>query len=255
MAARSILFRILKTDPFILALVATVALASVLPCSGEFARVMAWITDAGIALLFFLHGAKLSRQAILAGLGAWRIHLLVLAATFILFPIMGLALRAVSHSWLNPVIADGILFLCLLPSTVQSSIAFTSIAHGNVPAAVCSATVSNVAGIFITPAVSLWLAAVIFALPKVREVCGAAGLELLKSTEAMIGLTAHGGLACAAFLAPLIALEWRSSRWPRYRRAAAGVAVFLLNTAVLVGISTMIVSATVAADVLLHRGR
>ncbi len=111
------------------------------------------------------------------------------------------------------------------------------------------------AGIFITPAVSLWLAAVIFALPKVREVCGAAGLELLKSTEAMIGLTAHGGLACAAFLAPLIALEWRSSRWPRYRRAAAGVAVFLLNTAVLVGISTMIVSATVAADVLLHRGR
>ena len=127
------------------------ALASVLPCAGEFARIMAWVTDAAIALLFFLHGAKLSREAILAGLGAWRIHTLVLASTFVLFPVMGLLLRAVSHNWLNPVIADGILFLCLLPSTVQSSIAFTSIAHGNVPAAVCSASASNLLGIFITP--------------------------------------------------------------------------------------------------------
>ncbi len=145
------MLKLLKIDPFILALVATVALASVLPCSGEFAQIMAWITDAAIALLFFLHGAKLSGEAILAGLGAWRIHALVLAATFILFPAMGLVLRAVSHGWLNPVIADGILFLCLLPSTVQSSIAFTSIAHGNVPAAVCSASASNLLGIFVTP--------------------------------------------------------------------------------------------------------
>jgi sodium/bile acid cotransporter 7 len=44
-----------------------------------------------------------------------------------------------------------VLFLCLLPSTVQSAIAFTSIARGNVPAAVCSATLSNLAGIIITP--------------------------------------------------------------------------------------------------------
>jgi sodium/bile acid cotransporter 7 len=43
------------------------------------------------------------------------------------------------------------LFLTLLPSTVQSSIAFTSIARGNVAAAVCSASFSNLAGIFITP--------------------------------------------------------------------------------------------------------
>jgi sodium/bile acid cotransporter 7 len=44
-----------------------------------------------------------------------------------------------------------VLFLCALPSTVQSSIAFTSIARGNVPAAVCAATASNLFGIFITP--------------------------------------------------------------------------------------------------------
>ncbi len=141
----------LKADPFIIALLATVALASVLPCAGEFARFMKVVTDAAIALLFFLHGAKLSRQAILAGIGAWRIHALALGATFVLFPAMGLILRAASHGWLNPVIANGILFLCFLPSTVQSSIAFTSIARGNVPAAVCSASASNLLGIVITP--------------------------------------------------------------------------------------------------------
>jgi sodium/bile acid cotransporter 7 len=143
--------KLLRLDPFLIALLATVALASVLPCAGQFAKVMAGVTNAGIALLFFLHGARLSRQAILAGIGAWRIHALALAATFVFFPAVGLLLRAVSHNWLNPVIADGMLFLCLLPSTVQSSIAFTSIARGNVPAAVCSASASNVLGIFVTP--------------------------------------------------------------------------------------------------------
>jgi sodium/bile acid cotransporter 7 len=45
----------------------------------------------------------------------------------------------------------GVLFICALPSTVQSSIALTSIARGNVPGAVCAATVSNIAGIVIAP--------------------------------------------------------------------------------------------------------
>ena len=143
--------KLLRLDPFLIALLATVALASVLPCAGWFAKVMAGVTDGGIALLFFLHGARLSRQAILAGIGAWRIHALALAATFVFFPALGIILRTVSPGWLNPVIADGMLFLCLLPSTVQSSIAFTSIARGNVPAAVCSASASNVLGIFVTP--------------------------------------------------------------------------------------------------------
>lgn len=142
---------ILKLDPFLLALIATVLLATFLPCSGSFAGVMGWITNAGIVLLFFLHGARLSRQAILAGIGAWKIHLLALGTTFVVFPIIGVLLRALGQGWLNPAIGDGLLFLCLLPSTVQSSIAFTSIARGNVPAAVCSASASNVLGIFITP--------------------------------------------------------------------------------------------------------
>jgi sodium/bile acid cotransporter 7 len=140
-------------DPFLMLLIASVALASVLPARGEGAVMFGWITTAAITLLFFLHGAKLSREAILAGIGHWRLHLLVAASTFGLFPVLGLLIRAVGHGWIDPknYLLDGILFLCVLPSTVQSSIAFTSIAKGNVPAAVCSATLSNVAGIFITP--------------------------------------------------------------------------------------------------------
>jgi solute carrier family 10 (sodium/bile acid cotransporter), member 7 len=140
-------------DPFLMLLIASVALASVLPCRGEGAVIFGWITNAAITLLFFLHGAKLSREAILAGIGHWRLHLLVAASTFVLFPALGLAIRAVGHGWIESrnYLLDGILFLCVLPSTVQSSIAFTSIARGNVPAAVCSATLSNVGGIFITP--------------------------------------------------------------------------------------------------------
>jgi sodium/bile acid cotransporter 7 len=138
-------------DPFLMFLIGDVILASVLPCRGEGAVIFSWITNAAITLLFFLHGAKLSREAILAGIGHWRLHLLVAASTFVLFPVLGLLIRAAGGDWLKPGMAAGILFLCLLPSTVQSSIAFTSIAKGNVPAAVCSATLSNVAGIFITP--------------------------------------------------------------------------------------------------------
>jgi len=138
-------------DPFLILLVSTVALASVLPCRGEGAVVFGWITNAAITLLFFLHGAKLSREAIIAGAGHWRLHVLVAASTFVLFPALGLAIRLLGRGWIDPGMTAGVLFLCLLPSTVQSSIAFTSIAKGNVPAAVCSATLSNVAGIFITP--------------------------------------------------------------------------------------------------------
>jgi len=68
-----------------------------------------------------------------------------------LFPALGLGLRALLGGWLPEPLLAGIVFLSVLPSTVQSSIAFTSIARGNIPAAICCATVSNLAGVFLTP--------------------------------------------------------------------------------------------------------
>ncbi|MBH0114070.1 bile acid:sodium symporter [Novosphingobium sp. YJ-S2-02] len=140
-----------RIDRYSMMLLATVLLASVLPAVGTMAQVLGWITRAAIALLFFLHGAKLSREAIVAGATNWKLHAAVLALTFAVFPLLGIGLGGVLGSILEPGLVTGIVFLALLPSTVQSSIAFTSIARGNVPAAVCAATLSNILGIFLTP--------------------------------------------------------------------------------------------------------
>ena len=146
-------------DNFTLALLGAVTLASLLPCQGSVAVGFDWLTNIAVGLLFFLHGAKLSRAAIISGLTHWRLHAVVLLTTFLMFPLLGLALRPLLTPLVTPSLYLGILFLCTLPSTVQSSIAFTSIAKGNVPAAVCAASASSLLGIFITPAlVSLLLA-------------------------------------------------------------------------------------------------
>ena len=134
-----------------LAILGMVVLASVLPVRGALASDFGVLTKLVIALLFFLHGAKLSRAAVVAGITHWRLHLVILAATFALFPLLGLAAMRLPTVILPKTLAVGVLFLCCLPSTVQSSIAFTSVARGNVEAAVCAASASNLFGIFITP--------------------------------------------------------------------------------------------------------
>jgi solute carrier family 10 (sodium/bile acid cotransporter), member 7 len=140
-----------RPDEFTIAMLATVVLSVLLPCRGTSASVFQWLTAIAIALLFFLQGARLSRGAILAGALHWRLHLVVFAATFALFPIVGLMLRPLSGTLLTPPLYLGLLFLCTLPSTVQASVAFTSIAGGNVAAALCSASASSIIGMFLTP--------------------------------------------------------------------------------------------------------
>lgn len=141
----------LLPDNFTLTLIVVVLTATFLPAQGKIAVVFDWITDLAIGLLFFLHGAKLSRQAILAGAGHWRLHSLVFLCTFVLFPLLGLALKPVLLPLVGIELYKGFLYLCALPATVQSAIAFTSLARGNIPAAICSAAASSLIGIFITP--------------------------------------------------------------------------------------------------------
>jgi sodium/bile acid cotransporter 7 len=138
-------------DNFTLALIVVVTLASLLPASGGAAHFFERLTTFAIGLLFFLHGAKLSREAILGGITHWRLHVLVFAATFAMFPLLGLLLKPVLAPLVTPDLYTGVLFLCVLPATVQSAIAFTSMARGNIPAAVCSASASTMLGVFVTP--------------------------------------------------------------------------------------------------------
>src|SRR5258705_7874782 len=145
------LTRVVPVDTFLLALLAVVTVAALFPATGTHADMLDVATKIAIALLFLLYGARLSPTEAFHGLKHWRLHLLVLAATFVVFPVLGLAARTLVPSVLTPGLYTGVLFLCLVPSTVQSSIAFTSIAHGNVPAAIVSASLSNMVGVLLTP--------------------------------------------------------------------------------------------------------
>src|SRR5882757_7403106 len=109
----------LRLDSFTLAIAAVVLLALVLPCSGESARLVGIGSEIAIVVLFFLQGARVSRPAVLAGILHWRLHLIVLGATFVVFPLLGLAMRPLSDTALAPPLYVGLLFLCTLPSTVQ----------------------------------------------------------------------------------------------------------------------------------------
>ena len=141
----------LRLDLYILCLLGTVGVASILPARGSSAVVLTHATTIAIGFLFFLYGARLSSREALDGLRQWRLHALVLASTYVLFPLLGLAAKLLVPTVLTPELYTGLMFLCCLPSTVQSSIAFTSIARGNVAAAICSASFSNILGIALTP--------------------------------------------------------------------------------------------------------
>ncbi|MFI6931349.1 bile acid:sodium symporter family protein [Streptomyces sp. NPDC050287] len=138
-------------DPYILLLLATVGLAALLPARGTGADVASGASTAAIAFLFFLYGARLSTREALDGLRHWRLHVTVLACTFVVFPLLGLAARGLVPVFLTHPLYQGLLFLTLVPSTVQSSIAFTSMARGNVPAAICAGSFSSLVGILVTP--------------------------------------------------------------------------------------------------------
>ena len=142
----------LPIDTYLLLLIGTVCLAAVLPVRGAGAEVFDKVVVAAIALLFFLYGARLSPAAVWDGLMHWRLQSLVFASTYVVFPLIGLAVSYLARGVVTDDLLTGIVYLCVLPSTVQSSIAFTSIARGNVPAALTSASVSNMLGVFLTPA-------------------------------------------------------------------------------------------------------
>lgn len=141
----------LPIDPYMLLLIATVALAAILPVSGRAATIVSQISYFAVALLFFLYGAKLKTQAVVAGMANWRLQTLIFVTTYGLFPLLGFGLAYLTGPWMPEDLVTGILFLAILPSTVQSSIALTAMANGNVPGAICAASLSNMLGVVLTP--------------------------------------------------------------------------------------------------------
>jgi len=145
-----------KIDWFLLGMMAAVGLAFAFPSPGAHGG---WLqpellNKLGVALIFFLHGAGLPFAALKAGTLRWPLHLVVQASTYVIFPLLGLALLAVAGRWIPADLQLGFFYLCVLPSTVSSSVAMTMVARGNVSAAVFNATLSGLLGVFLTP---LWV--------------------------------------------------------------------------------------------------
>ena len=140
-----------KIDPFLLLIIGAVAAASIIPAQGSGAEILDALGVVGIALLFFVHGAALPREVVMEGLAQWRLHLFIFAVTFVVFPLAVLPFGILPSSWMPGDLLLGFLYLAALPSAVSSSIAFTAMARGNVPAAICSSAASNVFGLLLTP--------------------------------------------------------------------------------------------------------
>lgn len=141
-----------RVDTFLLAIIVAAVVATLLPARGVGEVILGHAMTAGIALLFFLYGARMHPRETLDGLRNWRLHVAILVATYAMFPLLGLALAGlVPLGILTPSLYLGLAYTTLLPSTVQSSVTFTSIARGNVAGAVVAASLSNLLGVFLTP--------------------------------------------------------------------------------------------------------
>lgn len=150
--------RLPKLDYFLVGLVLMVLLALVWPTPGMSGGPLhfEYVTTYGVSVVFFLYGLTLSPQKMKAGVMHWRLHLCVQFATFVLFPAILLAVRALVPGLFSDDVWLGFFYVAALPSTVSSSVAMTNIARGNVPAAVFNASLSSLLGVFITPLLMSW---------------------------------------------------------------------------------------------------
>jgi sodium/bile acid cotransporter 7 len=146
-----------KFDWFMKGMVLTVLIAFLWPAPGARGG---WLhpellNKLGIAIVFYLNGMSLSLAAMHDGLKRWQAHLLIQGATFLIFPLIGLAVLKLTGGFMSADLQTGFFYLCALPSTVSSSVALTVAARGNVPVAVFNATLSSLIGVILTP---MWMA-------------------------------------------------------------------------------------------------
>jgi sodium/bile acid cotransporter 7 len=146
----SIIARLIP-DRFVLLLMATILTAALLPVTGQAAVYAGHAVSVAIFLLFFLHGLRLPRAEVVIAMRNWRLQSVMFGFVFVFMPILGLAAASAQGGLLPEGLVVGLLFLGILPSTVQSAISYSSLAGGNVAASVMASALLNLAGIFMTP--------------------------------------------------------------------------------------------------------
>ena len=138
---------------FLLGMLAAVIAASVWPEFGASGGAMhaEIVVNAGVALVFFLHGVGLPLASLRRGLLAWRVHVVVQMLTYLVFPLLWIIFNAALKDVLPRDLLLGFCLLAALPSTISSSVALTALARGDVPVAIFNATLSSLLGIVLTP--------------------------------------------------------------------------------------------------------
>lgn len=145
----------LARDWFLLGMLAAVVLAALFPTFGMSGGPLHAdvVADVGIFAVFLLHGLGLPAAQLRAGVVQWRVHLVVQAFTFGVFPLLWWLSDVSLGRWLPSDLSLGFLYLCAVPSTISSSVAMTGLARGNVPAAIFNASLSSLLGIVLTPVI------------------------------------------------------------------------------------------------------
>ncbi len=205
---------------FILSLPLAIALAWLVPEAGATGG---WLrsevtTKLGVALIFLFQGLTLPSSALKQGASQWRLHLLVQTFTFLLFPLIGMALDALVGRHLPPDLRLGFLFLCVLPSTVSMSVVLTGLAGGNMVGAIFNAALSNIIGVFITP---IWVAWLMKSGGQSQPLGG-----VVKEIVVLLLLPLAIGQIIRMF-----ATSWADKNKKRFGNAASGLILFLVFAA------------------------
>jgi sodium/bile acid cotransporter 7 len=139
-----------RIDPMVKLITCALLLATVLPVRGKSHEWAQLVANAAVFLLFLLYGLKLSRREVLAGLGNHRLLVPLVAWVFGAMSLAGWLLWNASIGFVPTALALGFLYLGVLPSTVQSATAYSSLAGGNVASSVVAAALINIVGVFVS---------------------------------------------------------------------------------------------------------
>jgi sodium/bile acid cotransporter 7 len=136
-----------------------VTMAKVFPSLGKNGGILrpeVFIGNYGVAIIFLLSGFSLQTSDLAKAISNFKLNGLVNLLLFGFWPYcIGIPLRHIFTVVLPNLIpsglADGLLVMTTLPTTVNMCIMLTSASGGNAASAICNAVISNLAGILLTP--------------------------------------------------------------------------------------------------------
>lgn len=167
-----------QKNSFLLGMAVAVSFAKTFPSLGKSGGVLRpelFIGKFGVMFIFLISGLSLELSELTEAFGNMKLNVLTQLTSFLAWPLLvGLPLvhffKNVCPNLLTPALADGLLVLTCLPTTVNMCILITSSAGGNVATALCNAVIGNILGIFVTPALLLRYFGTSIALPFVDMV-------------------------------------------------------------------------------------